>query len=119
MSDVNDALDARPAKRQFKLNGASVEQATSLIEKLLDAVEGGDVSREQRLWEGFLVDQDRRVQFEAFRLALSYKYGKPTEKKDVKITGDFVGEVPLKMGEAEWSKRFAAGAAAPRKDKSN
>lgn len=104
MRDTNKP--ASESLRQFRLG--SVNDAKLAATRLLEAVVDGDITREQRLWESFLIDTDRRVQFEAFRLLLSYKYGKPTEKAEVEVKDQtFVAKLPDKHDPDEWRKRYA------------
>ena len=68
----------------------------------------GSPTRELFLWDRFLENLDPRIQFEAFRLLVSYRYGKPTEKQQVTVDGSsYVVEVPMKMADAAWSQRYA------------
>jgi hypothetical protein len=103
-------LDVKQAHRQFVLG--NVGDAKVAAERLLKAVVSGDITREQVMWENFLNEPDNRVKFEAFRLLLSYAYGKPTEKQEVTVDGPgFVAALPDKHDPEEWAKRYAPKAA--------
>lgn len=101
-------MDAKDQKRAFRLG--SVEIAGSLVERLLAARVDGDMSREEYLWHRFLNEEDKRVSFEAFRLMLSYKYGKPSEKKEAAGEAGALGacsHIPPKLDTDSWAKTYA------------
>lgn len=101
-------MDVKDQKRQLRLG--NVTDAQNLATKLLEATAPGfgDLSREEFLWDKFVNHQDQRVAFECFRLMLSYKYGKPTEKKDVTVTeNQYVAVLPEKLDNDAWRQRYA------------
>jgi hypothetical protein len=113
---VSAAKPLHEKTRAFRLG--SVADARVMATRLLEAVDpayqdaGGGINREQLLWDSFMTCDDKRVQFEAFRLLLSYKYGRPIEKAEVKVDGpSYVAELPVKKSTSDWVKQYAGNAA--------